>query len=301
MPTIERRQAALIAGGGALVVALIIGLVLVLGGDTDAVRVASPETSAEEGDVTTTSTVPEGRQAVTTQVATVVGPLIDVYRTIPDPAVAATAPAAPDPPAATATAVGALPRDDYAPVGAFKTADGWQFESPTYYGTPQLFVVTAEHEGWLRVLVPARPNHQQGWIDADDVEVTSHQFAIELDLSDFMLRAYDGTEQIAETQVVIGAPTSPTPTGTFYTLAELPRGDGINPGGPYGAWILPTSGYSETLDEFDDGVPVIALHGTNNPGAVGQARSNGCVRMPDEVVSLLADRMPFGTPVIISE
>ena len=50
-----------------------------------------------------------------------------------------------------------------------------------------------------------------------------------------------------------------------------------------------------------DGLPVIALHGTNNPGAVGTAVSNGCVRIPDEVVTQLAERLPAGTPVIITE
>ena len=48
------------------------------------------------------------------------------------------------------------------------------------------------------------------------------------------------------------------------------------------------------------GVPVIALHGTSNPASVGQAASNGCVRMPNEVVSLLYDQLPLGTQVEIT-
>jgi lipoprotein-anchoring transpeptidase ErfK/SrfK len=63
--------------------------------------------------------------------------------------------------------------------------------------------------------------------------------------------------------------------------------------------MLPLNSYSEQLDVFDDGVPVIAMHGTSNPASVGQAASNGCVRMPNEVVSLLYDQLPLGTQVEI--
>ena len=192
-----------------------------------------------------------------------------------------------------------IPREGYGSAGVQKSADGWQFDNPTYFGNPLVFVVTAEHEGWLRVMIPSRPNNQQGWVRAADVTRSSHTFRVELDLSDFTLKAYDGADVFAETLVVVGKTTTPTPLGALYLTEALPRGV-HNPGGSYGAWILPTNGYSETLDEFDGGLPVIALHGTNNPGAIGTAVSNGCVRIPDEVVIQMAERLPAGTPVIIS-
>ena len=74
----------------------------------------------------------------------------------------------------------------------------------------------------------------------------------------------------------------------------------MSPNGAYGPWILATSAYSEALDEFDGGLPVIAFHGTNQPDLIGSAASNGCVRMPNDVVDLLADTMPAGTPVTIT-
>jgi lipoprotein-anchoring transpeptidase ErfK/SrfK len=63
--------------------------------------------------------------------------------------------------------------------------------------------------------------------------------------------------------------------------------------------VFPLNGYSEQLDTFDGGVPVIAMHGTNRPDLVGQAASNGCVRLPNEVITQLNEELPIGTQVEI--
>ncbi|HYW33126.1 MAG TPA: L,D-transpeptidase [Gemmatimonas sp.] len=42
-----------------------------------------------------------------------------------------------------------------------------------------------------------------------------------------------------------------------------------------------------------------ALHGTNQPQSVGQAVSHGCVRLRNEDITLLYDRVTVGTPVYI--
>ena len=303
MPAVPSRTATRLGIAGFVLLALAAVALLVtrddgrspVAADVTTTTTVRPTTTEPPDDVVTA--VPG--QSLTTEVAAVKGTVIDVYATIPDAAIAATAPATASPPTATKAAVLPIPRDGYGSAGVRKSADGWQFDNPTYFGNPLVFVVTAEHEGWLRVLIPSRPNNQQGWVRAADVTRSTHTFRVELDLSDFTLKAYDGAEVFAETKVVVGKPTTPTPVGTFYITEALPRGK-HNPGGPYGAWILPTNGYSEALNEFDDGLPVIALHGTNNPGAVGTAVSNGCVRIPDEVVSQLAERLPAGTPVIVT-
>jgi lipoprotein-anchoring transpeptidase ErfK/SrfK len=53
------------------------------------------------------------------------------------------------------------------------------------------------------------------------------------------------------------------------------------------------------LDSFAGALPAIAIHGTNRPDTMGQERSNGCVRVPNELVELLATDLPLGTPVTI--
>ncbi|WP_373065215.1 L,D-transpeptidase [Gemmatimonas sp.] len=42
-----------------------------------------------------------------------------------------------------------------------------------------------------------------------------------------------------------------------------------------------------------------ALHGTNNPASIGQAVSHGCVRLRNEDIGQLYDRVVVGTPVYI--
>lgn len=41
----------------------------------------------------------------------------------------------------------------------------------------------------------------------------------------------------------------------------------------------------------------IRIHGTTNPGSIGRAASNGCLRMRNEAVMSLYDQVPVGTPV----
>ena len=43
-----------------------------------------------------------------------------------------------------------------------------------------------------------------------------------------------------------------------------------------------------------------ALHGTNNPASIGQAVSHGCVRLRNEDIAVLYEKVSVGTPVYIS-
>jgi lipoprotein-anchoring transpeptidase ErfK/SrfK len=43
-----------------------------------------------------------------------------------------------------------------------------------------------------------------------------------------------------------------------------------------------------------------AIHGTNNPGSIGGFVSHGCIRMYNQDITDLYDRVNVGTPVIVS-
>lgn len=43
----------------------------------------------------------------------------------------------------------------------------------------------------------------------------------------------------------------------------------------------------------------IRIHGTTEPGSIGRAVSNGCIRMRNEAVISLFDQVPIGTPVYV--
>jgi lipoprotein-anchoring transpeptidase ErfK/SrfK len=247
------------------------------------------------GEVTTTTApVPDN----TTEVATATGPELQVFLTKP----VAAEPDGPDvrPASFAAATVQPIPREGLNSAGVSVNELGYVYENPTYFGQPLTMVVTGKEDEYIKVSLPARPNHQEGWVRASDVALSEHRFHGELVLSEFVFRVWNDEELIAETQVVIGTDTTPTPTGRFYINEILDAATaGVSPGGAYGPWILATNGYSEAMDLFDDGLPVVAFHGTNNPGLIGSKASNGCIRMPNDVVTKLAESIPAGTPVEI--
>lgn len=190
-----------------------------------------------------------------------------------------------------------IPRVGYNSAGSRRTALGWAFTNPTYFKHPLTFLVVGHSGDWLKVLIPARPNHTEGWVRARDVTITTTQYRMQLSLSDFRLVVHNGSQVVADTKVVIGTPGTPTPTGRFYVNdKELQK----NAYGSYGPWVLSTNGYSEAMDEFDKHLPVIGFHGTNLPGLIGTMSSNGCVRMANDVVIQLANALPLGTPIDIT-
>ena len=64
-------------------------------------------------------------------------------------------------------------------------------------------------------------------------------------------------------------------------------------------FALGLSGHSDVLTEFGGGDGQIAIHGTNNPGDIGQDVSHGCVRIVNDAIERLST-LPLGTPVVIS-
>lgn len=168
--------------------------------------------------------------------------------------------------------------------------------NPTYFGTDLAMLVVAEQAGWLQVQLPVRPNGTTAWVKGASFTTETHTFHAEVQLSSHRLRVWNDDELIADTATVVGAKATPTPLGRFYVNDRVPMTD---PSGSYGPWILSLSAHSEVLETFADGRPVIAIHGTNRPDLLGTDASNGCVRIPNDIVTLLAELVPLGTPVDI--
>ena len=64
------------------------------------------------------------------------------------------------------------------------------------------------------------------------------------------------------------------------------------PNNPLGARAL----YLHTVNGNDT---AIRIHGTTDPGSIGRAVSNGCIRMRNEAVMDLYDKVPIGAPVYV--
>jgi hypothetical protein len=268
-----------------LTLGLVAGAAACGGGDDGASAPSPSDTEA-----TTTTVAADPNEVV---VATARGAELEVLADAP-PGVESTR----TPPSTVAPAkdLGAIPRADLNSAGSRKTDGGWAFENPTYFGNPLAMPVVERSGEWLKVMVPARPNGLEGWIKAADVELSTHTYRMELNLTEYHLTVYEGDTVVEQTDVVIGKDSTYTPVGRFYINEKIEQS---NPGGVYGPWVLSTNGYSESLETFDGGLPVIAFHGTNQPDLIGTKASNGCIRMPNDVITRLAEMLPAGTPVDI--
>jgi lipoprotein-anchoring transpeptidase ErfK/SrfK len=170
------------------------------------------------------------------------------------------------------------------------------------WGSPTPFLIdqarrTATGDTWLKVLLPRRPNGASGWVQRDQVRIKPLTHQVVVDLSSRTASLLRGRRKVRSFRVGVGTTGTPTPTGRFYVTVKL-RPPQIS-AAAYGAWALGLSGYSEVHQSFGTGDGQIALHGTYKPWLLGQPVSNGCVRMDNETITLLAETLPLGTPVTI--
>lgn len=191
-----------------------------------------------------------------------------------------------------------IPSVDRPVEGRRRTATGWTFSNPSGWNDHLTFTVTEQHGDWLKVLLPVRPNGTEGWIRATEVALSTTQFHVHIAVAARTLTVFNGDAQVLSTAVVVGKDATPTPRGRFYVTDGVEKHSGSS----YGPWILPLSGFSQALDEFGGGAPVIAIHGTNHPELAGTASSNGCIRVPgDDTITQMHDQLPQGTPVDITD
>lgn len=164
---------------------------------------------------------------------------------------------------------------------------------------PMAFVVEYEQDGWVQVQLPVRPNGSTGWIKAEGLQEVTTDLHIEVSLSWYRLKLFDGDELLLDVPVAIGADDSPTPTGTFFTTTLM---QGYAQPSAYGIAAIGLSGFSEVLESFSGGPPQIAIHGTYDEAAIGSRVSNGCIRMKNADIQSLVDQLPqhLGLPVTIA-
>lgn len=148
---------------------------------------------------------------------------------------------------------------------------------------------------WYRVQLPMRPNGATGYVRTEDVEIFWVRTRIHVDLSARRIVLFRGGKRVLAVTSAVGSSETPTPTGRYYVNQILRSAD---PAGPYGPLAIGISGFSPILTGWAQGGP-IAIHGTNQPSSIGRAISNGCLRVPNNVVRRLFRLVPAGTPVVI--
>ncbi|MFC3884509.1 L,D-transpeptidase family protein [Bacillus songklensis] len=125
------------------------------------------------------------------------------------------------------------------------------------------------------------------------------QFII-INKSNNQLAYYENSQLKSVFKVATGRKASYTPEGKFkivnkivnrpYYKGKIPGGDPRNPLGNRWLGLNPRGTWGTTY----------AIHGNNNPSSIGKYISNGCIRMYDNEVEWLFNRVKIGTPVIIT-
>lgn len=171
-------------------------------------------------------------------------------------------------------------------------------EDTTILGTPTVLgIVTPPSDGWMEVMLPIRPNGTTGWIKTRSVDVYVADTEIIVDLDSRRLSyLVDGVEVLGTT-VGIGSRYNPTPTGEFFVTDNVTLS---NPSSPWGPHALGLSARSDAVTEYNGGDGIIGIHGTNNPSSIGSNISLGCVRLPNEMITILHELVPIGTRVTIN-
>ena len=145
------------------------------------------------------------------------------------------------------------------------------------------------------VQVARRPNGVTGWVSAGQVTVARVRARIVVDLSQKRVTLFRNGRKVLSAPAAIGAPATPTPTGSFYVNQRLIP---VDRSGPFGPGAVGISAFSNVLTGWTQGGP-IAIHGTNAPWSIGKAVSNGCIRIPNPMLKRVFAAALGGTPVLI--
>jgi lipoprotein-anchoring transpeptidase ErfK/SrfK len=162
---------------------------------------------------------------------------------------------------------------------------------------PQVFLVeTRKPDGWVRVLLPVRPNGTSGWVRASDVTLSPVVFKVRVDLGAHRLTVFDQGRVVYRGPVADGAPATPTPVGRYYIRVLIKAPD---PNTVYGPYAYGLSSHSDALTSFDGGDAEIGIHGNDDASVLGESVTHGCIRIDNTEITRLAGMLPLGTPVDI--
>jgi lipoprotein-anchoring transpeptidase ErfK/SrfK len=153
----------------------------------------------------------------------------------------------------------------------------------------------AKRAGWVvstmtMVMAASSPS---AFAPEGDRDATRASRRVVVSIPDRKLALIENDQIVGVYPVAVGAPVSPSPVGTFTVISRITQptyykpGKVIGPGAsnPLGTrWIgLSEKGYG--------------IHGTDNPRSIGFARSHGCIRLHNQDVERLFERLRPGDVV----
>jgi L,D-transpeptidase catalytic domain len=148
---------------------------------------------------------------------------------------------------------------------------------------------------WGLVDVPYSGTRATGWIRIVGLKLRRTSIAVRADLSRREVVVTRLDKVIMRLPTTIGAPASPTPPGRYFVTDRVP----FSPSSSLGAFSFGLSGIQTNLPPGWRGGNQLAIHGTNDPGSIGQAASAGCLRVSRNALERLKPLLSLGTPVTI--
>ncbi len=156
---------------------------------------------------------------------------------------------------------------------------------------------------WVRVRLPWRPNSAAAWVNAARVVLERTRWRIAVSTARRTLMLFRFGAPVRTLSVVVGKPSTPTPTGLFAVAWAIPW----HPADFLGSWVLELTAHSDVLQQFDGGNGTVGIHGRGAASLLdplGSAASHGCIRLANADIDWLvgmigAPQLP-GTPVQVS-
>jgi len=183
------------------------------------------------------------------------------------------------------------------PDRASKSLGLLQTTAPLGSGPMILLVLETRKVGdteWTRLLLARRPNGSSGWVKSDFLRFRRNPMRIIIDQSERLTYVLRNGKVVLTARDAVGKSATPTPIGRFAVAEKIPV-----PSGFLGPMVLPTTGFSEVLNEYAGGNGRFAMHGTNQPWLIGTRASHGCIRHTNTDITRIAALVSPGTPITI--
>jgi lipoprotein-anchoring transpeptidase ErfK/SrfK len=154
--------------------------------------------------------------------------------------------------------------------------------------------VMSDGSEWVQVRALRNRTQVKVWIPKWATRRVWIRYRIKIDISSRLATVYRDGKVARRFRVVVGAPSTPTPTGTWYVVDRMHLYNSWS----QGRWALATSAFSRVLKKFDGGQGQIALHARGMLGEpVGTAASHGCVRFNNGDIAWMASHVPNGAQI----
>jgi lipoprotein-anchoring transpeptidase ErfK/SrfK len=167
-------------------------------------------------------------------------------------------------------------------------------------GFPEVYVVLAQQQAadgaiWAHLRLPQRPNKVTGWVRRAALgPYQLVQTRLVVSRRTLRITLFDHGRRRFRAPVGMGAPGTPTPTGSFWIREKFH----VSGNSLYGTRAMGTAAYSNVLTDWPGG-GVIGIHGTDQPGLIPGRPSHGCMRLRNRDVGRLYELTPIGTPLLI--